>query len=591
MSLIVHSAVSLLELELAKARTTLEEIPPHGFLAPTNLREMSTPGSMATCREFLSSHVSDFSYGQKRLTAYDLGLVSSVKASSVDLETATVKHDEDTTQPTYHPLSLVDVLSNSLVAGHLAPYLTPASLLSLASTSHAIHSLVLHTPYVNRHMDLTNCRSALVREIAPIDNGGQTWRSERMDEALTEDEFYGGPLRGIFSKMQLRSILSSVRTLVLDGLSVPADLVSEIILTDRFNINILSIRDCIHLNERKLMQVLQYAVRPERPQGTPRVKGIYYFTSTKSNSNKQSASRREWWRSRVSSASGSLPSPESSSRPQSPTNSEACTNAITASRDNPCCNEWYRPFGKVFHHTFEDGWARTIQKCEGIIAFDAVLCRGPRHNVDLYSSPNPTGDPRPAAGLMGPAIATIALGPRGCEGCYTSPEGPAVWGQSPYSYFPLLLPLPLHSSMISDAKRPFGLGNSSPAIMIARCGDCMTNRWCHRCHKWFCYKCMPQPTDGRDVPASPHQTTVRAADRKQSLQQKQGDDKLRLGVSRDCFECGPTCAACKMECQRICQRCRGEYCIKHNEGCSITKVRNFHSHTRNQKADSIRAVY
>jgi hypothetical protein len=132
--------------------------------------------------------------------------------------------------------------------------------------------------------------------------------------------------------------------------------------------------------------------------------------------------------------------------------------------------------------------------------------------------------------LLGPAVATVALGPRGCDGCHSSPEGPAIWGQAPDVQFPMLSPPPLHSSNVAAAKRPALIPGEHP-VLIARCADCLTNRWCHRCNKWFCGNCLPHPQRIR-VTLSPHQTALRSDQHDSELQER--------GVSKDCWECGPT---------------------------------------------------
>lgn len=508
MPVVVQSTVDLLETELAKARTTLEEIQPNAATVMA-LGEDVTAGAMAAYKKNLIRYNHDFFYSHRRLTPKDLGLVTVHQVNDTQ-DDGPISPQEEKIELSPKPPSLVDVLSNSLILDHMAPLLPISSLMSLAATSRTMRSIIMETPYVFRHLDLTTCRGAMVPKIAPIDVGGETWRGERMDESLTEDDFYAGPLRGIFTNLERRSILGSVRTLVLDGLSVPADLVADIILTDRFNVNILSIRECLHMNERKLMQVLQYAVRPDRPKGTPKVKGIYHFTPRKSNKNssrsRYMASRREWWKSQLASMS----------RSQASTNQDSDSVSASSKRDTDHLNEWYKPSGRILRGTIEDGWAQTIQKCEGIIAFDAVLCRGPRHNVDLYSSSN-NSQPRPDGGLLRPAIATVALGPCGCDGCHTSPEGPAIWGESPDEHFPLLCPPPLHSSKVVDAKRPVPEGEK--AVLIARCEDCLKNRWCHRCNKWFCCNCLPHPEEVM-VHLSPHQTAVRSRSPGQSPERK-----------------------------------------------------------------------
>lgn len=487
MPVVLQSTIDLLESELVKARATLLDIQPNAITA---------------YRENLIARAPDFFYGSRRLTPKDVGLVPGEKGARPDNRAKFESPHSAAPTKSSKPITLVDLLSNTVVLDHMAPYLSVPSLLSLASTSHSLRSLILETPYVFRHLDLTRCRGAqLFTEGADI-----RWASE----SLTEDEFYSAPLAGIFAGLERKSILQDVRTLVLDGLSVPSDLVSEIVLTDRFNVSILSIRECRHLNERKLMQAVQHAVRPTRPKGTPRVTGIYYFTPAKSGPIVRSR-YRDWWSSTCTGRSGSEPATP-------PPEQHGVLSQYQ--------NAWYAPSGRLLKGVIEDGWAQTIQKCEGVISFDAVLCRGPRHNVDMYSSVN-QDIPPPEGRLLGPHIATVALGPRGCDGCHSSPEGPAIWGQSPDEHFPLLSPPPLHSSSQAVAKRPALFPDEHP-VLIARCAECLNHRWCHRCNKWFCHKCLPHP-DRAGFRLSPHQTAVRG--RRDS--QSSDSSSLDQGVCRE----------------------------------------------------------
>ena len=41
-----------------------------------------------------------------------------------------------------------------------------------------------------------------------------------------------------------------------------------------------------------------------------------------------------------------------------------------------------------------------------------------------------------------------------------------------------------------------------------------------------------------------------------------------------CFECGQLCLVCEEELQRICQGCHDEYCIEHDDECTLKYVRN-----------------
>lgn len=491
MPTVLQSTIHLLESELVKARAALQEVQPHGSFL--RMRDDVAVGAMTAYRQNLVGRAPDF-YGTRRLTPKELGLEPVVyELSPEEVLGNGFQPSKPVSPPRRAPLE--DMLTNSLILDQMAPYLSVPSLMALASTSRLLYNMVTHTPYVFRHLDLTNCRGAQL----------EFTRQGEDDDLRTEDQVYSAPLRQIFSSLERRSILQDVRTLVLDGLPVPADLVADIVLSDRFNVNILSIRECRHLNERKLMQIIQHAVRPTRPQGTPRVKGIYHFSPIHAAAPRPIVRRRyrDWWGSRVGSSRSS-----SQSRSNSPSDNED-DEVLVVSRvpsQKQQQNEWYSPSGKMFKHSVEDGWAQTLQKCEGIIAFDAVLCRGPRHDVSMYSSATEE-KPAPEAPLLRPAVATVALGPRGCDGCHSSPEGPAIWGQSPDAQFPLLSPVPLHVSNINSAKRPEMIPGKHP-VLYARCADCVTDRWCNRCNKWFCSNCLPQPQHAR-VNLSPHQTAVR----------------------------------------------------------------------------------
>lgn len=512
MPAVLQSTIHLLESELVKARAALQEIQPHASFL--RMRDDVAVGAMTAYRHNLVGRAPDF-YGTRRLTPKDLGLEPVVYELSPEKVLADAVLAA-TPEPPARRAPLEEMLTNSLILDQMAPYLSVSSLMALASTSRLLYNMVTQTPYVFRHLDLTDCRGAQLESARQGDN----------DDLLTEDQVYSAPLQQVFSSLERRSVLQDVRTLVLDGLSVPADLVADIMLSDRFNVNILSIRECRHLNERKLMQVIQHAVRPTRPQGTPRVKGIYHFSPMHAAAPRPVVRRRyrDWWGSRVGSSRSSSQSPSNSSSDNEDDDVPVVSRMPPQKQQQ---NEWYSPSGKMFKHSVEDGWAQTLQKCEGIIAFDAVLCRGPRHDINMYSSATEE-NPAPEAPFLGPAVATVALGPRGCDGCHSSPEGPSIWAQSPDAQFPLLSPVPLHVSTIASAKRPEMIPGKHP-VLYARCADCLTDRWCHRCNKWFCSNCLPQPQHAR-FNLSPHQTAVRS-----SLNQPQGaprriDWEVRSGL-------------------------------------------------------------
>lgn len=378
------------------------------------------------------------------------------------------------------PVTLLDLLSNSIILRQTSPYLSLQTTLDLGATCKSFQDLICHSPDVCRHMDLSRLKSA-VTDSTPIDTGGISWRAERMDEALTEDDFYCGPVRGMLSKLRSRHMLKNVNTLILDGLSVPADLVREIITDPTYNVRILSIRECKHLNERLLNQVLRYAVRPTRPDGTPRLKGLYIFgpkeasTIIKAKSDTAYGSLQAANSSGVTSSEGAQIGAEWNQK-----SSEALASQLGQPED-----KWYRSSGRMIKPFSE--WPETLQACEGLIAFDAVLCRGPRH------------DPAFGKDYLKPAIATIALGPKGCETCGSCPEGSVMYGRDPEANLPMLTPPPLHASTVKAAQCPtMGFFESEnektfPRLML-RCEDCLRGRWCERCNKWWCETCYQEPS-------------------------------------------------------------------------------------------------
>ncbi|KAL2355336.1 hypothetical protein BJ546DRAFT_1025615 [Cryomyces antarcticus] len=449
------------------------------------------------------------------------------------------------------PHTLYDLLSNSLILQQTAPYIPVSGLLALASASKSFKSLIHNSREAFRYLDLTTVKVVSVSESsAPIDVGGVSWRSQRMDEGLTEDEFYCGPIRGIFSNLERRGVLQHVRTLILDGLSVPAELVNQIVSEDRFRVHILSIREVKNLNERKLQQVLLHAVRDSRPVGALKLKGLYFFgpkPHRSSNAPAKAAARPSAVQSPtgVTSSEGAQIGAEWNQR-----SSTALSSSLVRTQD-----EWYQPAGRIFPRSFSPEWATTLQACSGKIAFNAVLCRGPRHNPESPS-------------WLRPAIATIALGPTGCGGCGTCPESPALFHGPSWStqHFPLLDPIPIHSYTLDAARTPATPRLSSPPPLIVRCEDCLRGRWCERCNKWWCESCYQEPVS-RFQPTEMQQIEDMA---QHGWAERGLGTKLKMGVHRDCFGCGRTCEHCKEIYIRRCKSCQQEYCIVDNEGSSDT---------------------
>lgn len=274
--------------------------------------------------------------------------------------------------------------------------------------------------------------------------------------------------------MRTRNLLQSVQTLILDGLPCPADVITEIITHESFNVRILSIRDVKHLSQRKLQQALMYAIRPSRPEGRPKLQGLYIF-GPKGTQRTQK-----------------VPATEDISCLRTLSTQTGVGRGLrledTPSGDKTQYSErWYEDTGKVFAKlpSRELEWANVIQACQGIISFDAVVCSGPRHSQTLDTASSWYNDPE---FYLPPRVASHSLD--GCSGCGRGgPEGFAHLKQASPNRLPLMDPVPLYSSTVKCAKIPPYVGFVSDKRLLARCMDCLRSRYCNTCHKWWCEDC------------------------------------------------------------------------------------------------------
>lgn len=372
------------------------------------------------------------------------------------------------------PTSLFDLFNNPIIADNLLQYLPFSSISRLARASRVYYNWVFQTPKVFQYLDLSRSRGAYTPPIPRIDNGGHSWRAERMDENLTEDEFYAGPLRSVLNRLNRLQILPDVKVLVLDGLaSVTHDLLYEIATDNRYNVRLLSIRQCPNVNQSRLQQLLRHICRPTRPEGTPRLQGLYYFTNPADDYGRSDSVSVSSVMSVDGAALGLLPT--SKSRPQ----------------DNEA--RWYSPSGRVVQHgtTNRTSWEETLQACDGIISFDVVLCKAMHESVAscLHDASVDVMNAKPGVST----IATVALGPEGCSGCGKAPDGAPIWGQSNISEFPLLSPPPFSGKLIDAVRPPHRIHSPSktflPQRLIVSCTWCLVNRHCDSCHIWWCADC------------------------------------------------------------------------------------------------------
>lgn len=166
-------------------------------------------------------------------------------------------------------MSLLDLLGNTLVLNHISPYLGLASTVQLAATSKPFQTLIYRTPGVFRHADLTKLAPPLCSSDRP---------DCEHNDLGTADSFHGGPVRRVLQGLQYRNVLHDVRTLILDETAVPLTLLTKILTNRACNVRILSLRGVKDLGEEDLMELLHDIISPFQLKGTPKLKGLYYFT-------------------------------------------------------------------------------------------------------------------------------------------------------------------------------------------------------------------------------------------------------------------------------------------------------------------------
>lgn len=386
------------------------------------------------------------------------------------------------------PIPLLDLLSNAVIIDHVVPHLSLPAVLALSRVSRSFQHLLWTTPRVWRRLELSQCKGAYIPQSQPIDSGGKHWRSERMDESLTEDEFYSGPIRGIFSKLSRKGVLRHVQILVLDRLSVTMELVSEIIQSDQFSVRILSIIDCYNINQRKLQALLRYVCRPTRPEGSPRLKGLYFFGPGRALRTRRRDELRRLEKPPFDVGEGVTRS-EGAQLGSAPKHQGTVGYGM---HESEYWNASVAPLWNSVQIKGFAGWEQTLLESKGIISFDATLCQSVYHDPvfhqrfpDLpHSSQN-----RP--------FATIPLGPKGCESCERAPQfedGPPTLGVSPVEDFPLLSPPP-HTASLTEATSPIPPTKQQPRLIMS-CKECLAQRWCEQCSRWWCHDCYPKSAPG-----------------------------------------------------------------------------------------------
>lgn len=285
--------------------------------------------------------------------------------------------------------------------------------------------------------------------------GGFHYRHTTND-MLSVNDYYGAPLRRVFYVFKKKHLLGCVTTLILDGLVVPAALLREILCDEPYNIRILSMRDMKSPPDQPMRQILRYLIRPSRPCN-PKLRGLYYFTPLKGRTNMTT-------RPTTAALSGGVTTSPGSQLGQR-----------VSSESTNCANlTWTDSQGKIFSpsQSSSEAWAQLLLACQGLIAFDAVVC------------------PHGPGSSLSPRLASIAL--EGCQSCHSAPENPLIFGQTPAHELPLLSPPPLYASTVKAAQC-VGIGPHENKKLYARCVECMAGRRCGLCNAWWCENCYKVP--------------------------------------------------------------------------------------------------
>ena len=391
------------------------------------------------------------------------------------------------------PITLLDLLHNSLIFGHIGPYLGMNGLLKLAATSKSFHDLIYNSSHVFSYVDLTSVESCRKRLDSKFDIGEEEQEDPSVALLQSSEEFYARPLRKVFCSLRSYNVLKYIRTLVLDGLVVPAIIVRELLCDETYNIRILSLRGVGDLGSGKLLQVLRYVLRPSRPENTPKLKGLYIFTPGLAAAEFTAADFRQRYLSSligigITNSIGAQLGAGAGAASSGALHKEFIQSSWH--QNNP----WYSGSGtEVFCISSKeeaDEWSSLLEAASGVIAFDAVLCR---QNSHMVAQMDREGSQKVEEMRFEarPALANISLG--GCQMCGSCPEGPAYPGTSPEQHLPLLAPLPLHTSTVKAAQRLHTNGLPHPPF-IARCRQCLKDRWCERCNAWWCESCYKIPS-------------------------------------------------------------------------------------------------
>lgn len=345
------------------------------------------------------------------------------------------------------PVELFELLSNHLVLAQTAPYLPISALFILSRTSWRFHELLHSTPEVWKRLDLSTIKgvpldtkhSMHAEEIRPFISQGY-------EEETLDHECCCTPLLRLTWTNWKWNLLTHTQTLILDMQFVPADTLRNILIDDAYHIRIISLLRVRGLDIDDFGSLTNHIVNYGLPSRVSRrLEGVYLFGTSTPEPRLQTELR--------------------------PIGRQLIR--VDPAERGEIQNPWYRKSGRLI--SLDSKLSTMVAASRGVIVWDAVLCRGPRHMLPIQQ------------GYRKPTVASIALGPGGCHICHSSPEGAG----SAADELPLLAPPPLHGPSIQLAQRPSlkHAASGEPLRFFARCSSCLKDRYCVTCCKWWCEQC------------------------------------------------------------------------------------------------------
>lgn len=345
--------------------------------------------------------------------------------------------------PSQHSTSLLDLFSSHLISTQLAPYVPTSTLFNLLSTSRRFNEVIRCNPSAFRRLDLSNVRGLPIRSTCELESVGEHAAMDSYCLALTN----------IDTTLWKRDILPTVQTLILDRQYIHIEDIRNILLDNGCQVRLISLLNVEGFDAVDLKDLFQDIYSGGPGLSPRRLEGVYFFgppvVSRKFCDQIENAASKSTSRDRTAGAE-------------------------TQSEEYDGPNPWYLRSKTAFQPPgIETSCSSVLRATKGILAWDAVLCRAPRHT---YPHPKYTAPP----------IASVALGQNGCHICHSAPEGPA----SAIEQRPLLAPLPFHSSSVKSAQQIPSDGAPVGSLpFYARCVYCLKHRWCAMCNKWWCENC------------------------------------------------------------------------------------------------------